>query len=197
MEFRMVPVIVVSYLLGAIPFGYIIGRLKNIDITKTGSGNIGATNAFRILGPFPGAAVLVLDAAKAALAAYIGQTWGGTSTAALIAGGTAILGHSYSPFLNFKGGRGVACAAGVLLFLMPRVVLIEVVIWVTIIAITRYVSWGSITIAVLLPFVIWLDGKPTSYIIFGLLIGVFVVYKHRPNIQRLLAGTENRFGKKP
>ena len=191
---NIVLVLIVSYFLGSIPFGYMMGRIQGIDITKTGSGNIGATNAFRILGPAPGAAVLVLDAAKAALATYLGRHIGGTETMALIAGSAAVLGHSYSPFLNFKGGRGVACAAGILLYLMPRVVLIEVIIWVAVIAITKFVSLASIVIAVMLPILIWIDGRTGVYLLFGVLLAVFVIYKHRPNIERLLAGTEHRFG---
>ncbi len=189
-------ILAVSYFLGAIPFGYLVGKAKNIDIREIGSGNIGATNAFRILGPFPGTLVLILDASKAALAAYLGQRFGGTEFLAILAGATAVLGHSYSVFMNFKGGRGVACATGVLLFLMPRIVLIEVIIWVLVVALTRYVSLASITVAVLLPVLIWIEGLGPMYLIFGLALCVFVIYKHKPNIERLLSGTEHRFGKK-
>ena len=112
----------------------------------------------------------------------------------LLAAGTAVLGHSYSPFMNFKGGRGVACAAGILLYLMPTIMVTLLVIWVVIIALTRFVSLASITIAVLLPILIWWSGRSLVYILFGILMAVFVIYKHRPNIERLLAGTEHRFG---
>ncbi len=191
---NIVLVLAAAYLLGSIPFGFIIGRLRGIDITKTGSGNIGATNAFRILGPGAGAAVLVLDAAKAALATYIGRHVGGTEVMTLLAAATAVLGHSFSPFMNFKGGRGVACAAGILLYLMPVVMVTLLVIWIIIIAVTRYVSLASIVIAALLPILIWWNGRSPLYILFGILMAVFVIYKHRPNIERLLAGTEHRFG---
>jgi acyl phosphate:glycerol-3-phosphate acyltransferase len=191
---NIVLVLAAAYLLGSIPFGYIIGRMRGIDITQSGSGNIGATNAFRILGPGAGAAVLVLDGAKAALATYLGRHVGGTEAITLLAAATAVLGHSFSPFMNFKGGRGVACAAGILLYLMPLVMVTLLVIWIIIIAVTRYVSLASIVIAVLLPVLIWWNGRSSLYILFGFLMAVFVIYKHRPNIERLLAGTEHRFG---
>lgn len=185
-----------SYLLGAIPFGYIVGRLKGLDITRIGSGNIGATNAFRVLGPAAGLTVLLLDAGKGFLAAYLGLHAGGSELIAVLAGGIAVLAHSYSVFLGFRGGRGVACAAGVLLYLMPVVVLIELAAFAVTVAVTRYVSVGSITVAVLLPLVIGLSAPKLHFLIFGILAGGFVTYKHIPNIRRLLAGTEPKFGKR-
>ncbi len=191
---NIVLVLAAAYLLGSIPFGYIIGKMKGIDITRTGSGNIGATNAFRVLGAGPGALVLVLDGAKAALATYLGQRYGGTELMTLLAAATSVIGHSFSPFLNFRGGRGVACAAGILLYLMPVIMITELLIWIAIIAVTKYVSLASIIIAVLLPILIAVSGRSFIYVLFGVLLAIFVVYKHQPNIQRLRAGTEHRFG---
>jgi len=196
MIWQVLKIISVSYLLGAIPFGYLAGRLKGLDITRTGSGNIGATNAFRSLGPAAGLTVLLLDAGKGFLAAYLGLRLGGTELLAVSAGGVAVLAHSYSVFLGFRGGRGVACAAGVLLYLMPMVIAIELTVFIVLVAVTRYVSVGSITVAVLLPLVIWFCEPKLPFLVFGLLAGGFVTYKHIPNIKRLLAGTEPKFGQR-
>ncbi|MGI5838232.1 MAG: glycerol-3-phosphate 1-O-acyltransferase PlsY [bacterium] len=196
MSWHTIPVLLTSYFLGAIPFGYLLGRLKSLDITSLGSGNIGATNTFRILGPAAGMAVLLLDAGKGFLAAYLGQHIGGSEMLAVMAGSVAVLAHSYSVFLNWRGGRGVACAAGVLLYLMPYVVLIELAVFIATVALTRYVSLGSVTVALLLPLIIYFKAPKVHFLVFGVLAGAFVTYKHIPNIKRLLAGTEAKFGKR-
>ncbi|KAB2954584.1 glycerol-3-phosphate acyltransferase [Heliorestis acidaminivorans] len=179
-----------AFFLGSIPFAYLAGRLRGLDIRQHGSGNIGATNAFRVLGPFMGTVVLLLDAGKGAVVAL----WAITSfgeTVAVIAGLAAILGHTFSPFMKFKGGKGVATAAGVVITLIPDIALICVLLFATIVALSKYVSLGSITVAITLPLLAFFFNKPLAYQIFSLATAVFVIYRHIPNIKRLLAGEEN------
>lgn len=187
-------VVLLAFILGSIPFAYLAGRLRGIDIRRHGSGNIGATNAFRVLGPAMGATVLLLDAGKGALATWLGLPYG--DTAAVIAGLAAILGHTFSPFMKFKGGKGVASGAGVVLTLVPDVGLICLILFGLVVGITKYVSAGSILVAIMLPILMVFLGKPLSYQIFALATAAFVIYRHIPNIKRLMAGQENPIGRK-
>lgn len=192
-------VLLISYFLGAIPVALWVGRWwKGIDVRRHGSGNIGTTNAFRLLGTGPGTVVLILDMSKGALAASLGLYFD-SPIIAVVAGLTAISGHNWSPFVKFKGGRGVATAAGVALRLMPKIGLTVFIIWALIVAITRYVSLGSIIAAILLPVLtlIWLDpAAKIPYFIFSLAAALFIIVRHFPNIKRLLNGTEFKFGGK-
>jgi glycerol-3-phosphate acyltransferase PlsY len=200
-----------AYLLGSIPTGYLMARAKGIDIRTVGSGNIGATNAFRVLGKGPGVFVLLVDAAKGCvavvLAALAGPLLAGVPSERVnevsevfqvIAGLGAILGHNFTCWLKFKGGKGVATSAGVLLALLPKALGIAFGAWVVAFALSRYVSLASITAAVTLPVATWLFGYSRMLTTVSAIIGVLTIYRHRGNIQRLLAGTENRVGaKKP
>lgn len=204
-------VVLASYLLGSIPSGYLAGKARGIDIREAGSGNIGATNVFRILGRPAGVAVLLLDALKGWLAVtmvaeLIALGFGPPVTTLetapsrlglqLAAGVAAILGHNYTCWLRFKGGKGIATTGGVALAWMPLPLLLVLGVWGLVFALSRYVSLASIAAAVALPLSAWwLDGRPTMITITSLL-GALAIYKHRANIQRLLNGTENRFGKK-
>jgi len=196
-----------GYLLGSIPTGYLVAKAKGIDIRTVGSGNIGATNVFRILGKPAGIFVLTADALKGFLACglvvklavmvvapgSIAQT---KLYLAIIGGIAAILGHNYTCWLNFKGGKGIATSAGVLVALVPQAFVALLLIWIVVFAISRYVSLASIVGAFCLPFAVWLtEGNVTLTTITGAL-GALAIYKHKANIQRLLAGTENRIGKK-
>lgn len=187
-------ILLVGFLLGSIPFGLLAGKyLKGIDIRKYGSGNIGTTNAFRILGPQGGAMVLAGDILKGVFAVLLGRAFGGDGLA-VMAGLAAVAGHNWSIFLNFKGGRGVATGAGVILALVPGVVLSLLVIWAAVLLLTRYVSLASIVAAFLTPFFMWAFTHSWTYLLFGLLAAAFVIYKHQPNIKRLRDGTEPRIG---
>ncbi|WP_417999840.1 glycerol-3-phosphate 1-O-acyltransferase PlsY [Heliomicrobium modesticaldum] len=186
--------IVLSFFLGSIPFAYLVGRLRGIDIRQHGSGNVGATNAFRVLGAGFGALTLILDAGKGALAAWLGLANG--ETMAVIAGLAAILGHTFSPFMRFKGGKGVASAAGVVLLLVPDVTLICLLAFGLAVFLTKYVSVGSLTAAALLPLLMFFLDKPLPYQLFALVTALFVIYRHNSNIRRLLAGTENPITRK-
>lgn len=200
-----------AYLLGSIPTGYLVGKSRGIDIRTVGSGNIGATNAFRVLGKPAGILVLVVDALKGFLACrFVGvlaYRWlagplpdeATTEEFLKITGGLfAILGHNYTCFLKFKGGKGVATSAGVTLALLPPLAVgISVGVWGVTLAVTRYVSVASITAAFLLPFIAWWPARCSrTMIVVAAAIAALAIYKHRTNIQRLMNGTENRFGKK-
>jgi glycerol-3-phosphate acyltransferase PlsY len=199
---------VIGYLLGALPFGYVVARAHGVDIFKEGSGNPGATNVKRVLGAKFGAKgkragnlVFALDAVKGAIAAG----WPVISPLAasderllgLIGVIAAVLGHSFSVFTRFKGGKGVATAAGGLVVLIPVSCLIGAGVWVLTFLITRYVSLGSILAAVAVPAASWLRGNPLPFSVVATALGAFVIFRHRANLKRLLAGTEPRFAKKP
>ncbi len=187
---------VVAYFLGAIPFAYVAGRLNGIDVRKAGSGNIGTTNAFRLLGAKMGIAVLIGDALKGAMAAWVTYIafgpWGG------IAGGLlAMAGHSWNPFFGFKpSGKGVASGLGIISVLMPKITLLAVSLFVLVVVITRYVSLGSVVAALTVAISVFIVQEPLAYRTFGLIAALVVVARHRTNFQRILKGTEHRFGDK-
>jgi len=191
----------IGYLLGSLPFGYLVARAHGVDIFKAGSGNPGATNVKRVLGAKAGNTVFALDAVKGALAA----AWPmlpllhapDVRMMGLVGVIAAVLGHSFSIFTKFKGGKGVATAAGGLVVLMPVSCAIGAVVWVVTFLLTRYVSLGSILAAVAVPAASWLRGNPLPLNIVATAVGIFVIIRHRENIKRLLNGTESRFAKKP
>jgi len=197
-----------AYLLGSIPTGFIAGKVRGIDLRTVGSGNIGATNALRVLGKPMGIAVLLIDALKGWVAVRVASVWcvdrlmpqsalNAYETAAIIAGFCAVLGHNYTCWLGFKGGKGIATSAGVLAALVPWALLIILSIWIVLFAVTRIVSLGSIAASLTLPFASWFTTKSWSLTAVTAAMGALAIYKHVPNIRRLLAGTEPRFGQKP
>lgn len=205
--FLIVTIVAISYFLGAIPSGYLIGKLKGIDIRKQGSGNIGATNAFRILGAKAASVVLLADAFKGflscLLAPIIASEWTGVpisdDTASLlmiIAGLGAILGHSFTFWLKFKGGKGIATSAGVFLTITPLALGICLLVFSITIFLSRYVSLSSILAAICLPFSVYLIYHNFLISSITVVIALLVIYRHRSNIKRLLNGTENRLGSK-
>jgi acyl phosphate:glycerol-3-phosphate acyltransferase len=183
--------IVAAYLLGSIPFAYLAGKLRGVDIRTVGSKNVGATNVFRTLGKGTGFAVMGADIAKGLVAALVALALTGTPWT-LFAGAAAILGHVFPVWLRFKGGKGVAVGGGVVLGLMPLIVLILAVIFVAIVAITRFVSLGSIAVAVAFTPLTLLFGEPWQNVVFAAAASVFVLAKHRANIGRLLRREELR-----
>lgn len=221
---------VVGYLLGALPFGWLIARKFGINIFEHGSKNPGATNVKRVLGGMfgkkgkrAGDLAFFLDALKGAAAVLI-STWFvalyvlpedrsgnvgvlaspelvqrlnilyGTAITGLV---FALVGHSFSCWTRFKGGKGVATSAGGLIVLLPLPTLVALVAWIVTFFASRYVSLASIVASVALPAAAWLLGAPTAFAVLATVLGVFVILRHRTNIQRLLAGTENKFTKKP
>ena len=191
--------LVLGYVMGALPNGVWLGKyFKNIDIREHGSKNSGATNAYRVLGPKYGIMVLILDALKGFLPPFLVSRFGVSGNILLVIGVLAIVGHSLSFFLNFKGGKGVATSLGVFLFLIPNVTLALLIIFILVVYFTRYISLGSIIAAAALPILtafspIRNNVGRTPLIIMTLLIGAFVIWRHRTNITRLMNGTENKF----
>jgi glycerol-3-phosphate acyltransferase PlsY len=196
----------VAYLLGSIPFGYLMAKAKGIDIRSVGSGNIGATNAMRVLGKPAGIFVLLMDAAKgfaavALLADGLPQllhlTIPDIAANHILAGICAVLGHNYTCWLKFKGGKGIATTAGVYLALAPWALLVALVVFILALLLTKYVSVGSIAAAIALPATVWVM-SPNNLLLclVTTALGALAVWKHKGNIQRLMAGTENRLGQK-
>jgi len=193
-----------AYLLGSIPFGFLMARAKGIDIRQVGSGNIGATNALRVLGKPAGIAVLLLDVAKGYAAVWlcavlVKQFPANTDleTLRVVAGIGAVLGHNYTCWLKFKGGKGIATTAGVYLALAPVPLGVALAVFILAIALTRYVSFGSIAGAIALPAAVWVMTPQNIFLgIVTTALGALAVYKHKSNLQRLRAGTENRLGQK-
>ncbi len=182
-----------SYLIGSIPNGLIIGKSWfGVDLRQFGSNNIGATNAFRVLGPWPAFWVFVTDVTKGVLGVYLGQWLLGTPIALLLGGITAIAGHNWSIFLGFKGGRGVATGLGVIAVLAPQVTAVIFLIWAVIVYSTRYVSLASIVAAAFVPVAMWLFAEKMEVFYFGIVAALFVIIRHRPNIERLLKGEESK-----
>jgi glycerol-3-phosphate acyltransferase PlsY len=192
------PWFVASYLLGSLPTSWIVVKLvKGQDLRSLGSGNLGATNLYRQLGWRWAVPAALIDVAKGTIPVLVfGPRAGGGDLMALALGVTAVLGHVFSLFVNFKGGKGVATGAGVLLGLAPWAALVAIVIWAVIVKVTGYVSLGSIVAAAALVPALWLlyPGKPDLLLPFALLATMIIVL-HRANIQRLLKGTEHRFGR--
>ena len=196
-------ILIACYLLGSVPSGYLIGKaFKGIDIRDFGSGNIGFTNVLRAIGTFPALIVLIIDITKGIISVYLGfffaqlmgidcQVMGG------IGGLASIVGHNWPIFLKFKGGKGVAVTAGVFLALTPIPFLLSLLVMVGIIALTRYVSLGSIVAAGSLPFfVFWLGNNARLYFFLSIVAALFILFKHRNNIQRLLSSKESKIGEK-
>lgn len=195
--------VVLAYIMGSLPSGVWIGKtLKGIDIRQHGSKNSGATNAYRVLGPKYGIIVLIADALKGYLPLSIAKNiFGIEGNLIIILGVIAILGHTFSLFLNFNGGKGVATSLGVFLFLFPNGILTVVLIFILVTYISKYISLASIVSSAVLPILaIFLpieEGMSRiSLFLISLLVGGFVIYKHKSNIQRLINGTENKFNLK-
>ena len=187
-------VAVMAYLLGSIPFGYVLVRIfRGEDIRQTGSGNIGATNVWRVYGRRLGVPVILLDVAKGFVPALVGLKVSGELTGVL-AGAAAMAGHWRPLYLRFtKGGKTVATAGGVTFALAPLAALCCVVTWIAIFLLGRYSSVASIIVALLLPVYIWVFGGDWPVVTFGTLAAVAVLLLHKGNMRRLLAGTESRF----
>ncbi|MEP6663483.1 MAG: glycerol-3-phosphate 1-O-acyltransferase PlsY [Verrucomicrobiota bacterium] len=204
-----------AYLLGSIPTGYLVAKAKGIDIRSVGSGNIGATNVFRILGKPAGIFVLLADAAKGFCACWlipglvlklsngnIGSRleleiyFKILEQLAIVAGIAAILGHNYTCWLKFKGGKGIATTAGVMIALAPWAFLIVLTIFLLVAFGTRYVSLGAILASFCLPFSVWICRGTKTMIGVMAALGALAIYKHKANIKRLLNGTESRMGQK-
>ncbi|HTX69909.1 MAG TPA: glycerol-3-phosphate 1-O-acyltransferase PlsY [Thermoleophilia bacterium] len=184
--------LVLAYLIGSIPFGVVIGKLfYGVDVRQHGSGNVGTTNVFRVLGKRAGVAVLILDMLKGyipgVIAAWLFHPW-----FAIFIAAAPVVGHMYSVFLRFKGGKGIATGAAAVAALVPLVFLIVVSVWVILVLTTRYVSVASLAATTLVPVLTIAFGEPLPYQIAGVLVAVVIWWAHRGNLKRLRAGEENR-----
>jgi acyl phosphate:glycerol-3-phosphate acyltransferase len=189
-----------SYLLGAIPTSHIVSRtIARIDLREHGSGNLGATNLYRVLGWKYAVPVALFDIAKGAVPVLLFAPQASRSELFAVACGVAaILGHVFSVFVGFKGGKGVATAAGVMLGLTPLALGVAALVWAVVVRVTGYVSLGSIAAAAVLPIAVYLLEQPNTpeLLWIDVLVAAGVIVLHRRNIQRLLNGTENRFGRR-
>lgn len=213
MIFDVVFVILLGYLLGSVPFGLIIGKLvRGIDIRKYGSGNIGFTNVLRNVGVTAGAATLICDISKGAIPTLLAATIVGDNTAELgsitfddqsaqvVAAVAAVIGHNWSVYLKFQGGKGVDTSLGGLLAMSPLIGVACLVLGVAVIAITRYVSLGSMIggcsgVVILAPLVAT-DHEPVEYLVYAIIVAGLILLRHRDNISNLRTGTERKIGQK-
>jgi len=193
--------LIAGYLVGSIPFGVIVGRAcRGVDVRKYGSGNIGFANVLRVLGPGPAAVVLAGDALKGCLPVVAGRVlltgWGVHDLWLLAVGLAAILGHSFSIFLRFRGGRAVATTGGVLLAMCWPAALVGLGVWLLVVGLTRYISLASMSAAAAVPIYMALTGARLESGLFWTAIGALVILRHLSNIKRLLAATEAKIGER-
>lgn len=182
-----------AFLFGSVPFGLLIGRLFfRTDIRAHGSGNIGAMNAMRSLGKTGAIAVLLLDALKGFIPVFIAARWSGSGVAAVVVAGAAVLGHCFSPWLGWKGGKGVATALGALFGLSWKSALVAIAGWVLGALLTQYSSVGSMIGMLTAPFSLYFFAASWVYTIYGAIAALFIIFTHRENLGRLLTGSENR-----
>ena len=196
-------VVIGSYLIGSIPSGLIIGKLRRVDIREYGSGNIGTTNVLRTLGARYGALVLIADVFKGVIAVLLARYIIGSPMSEMAAGFAAVAGHDWSLFLKFKGGRGVATSLGGILPMAmwaPLAAVAGVVIFIALIALTRYVSlasiMGSLSAVVAMAVFMGMDRVPWEYLVYIVVVVALIIFQHRDNISRLLSGTESKLGQK-
>jgi glycerol-3-phosphate acyltransferase PlsY len=184
-----------AFLIGSIPFGIIIAKAKGVDLKKVGSGNIGATNVLRSIGKYPALLTLLGDVLKGTAAVALGRYFGSGPVFEGLVGFCAILGHNFSLFLGFRGGKGVATSFGVLSIYSPQTALFTFIIWLIVIMTTKYSSLGALVSFGLLPLsILFFDHK--DKIIIAVLITILIFMRHKDNIKRLLSGTERKMGKR-
>jgi acyl phosphate:glycerol-3-phosphate acyltransferase len=185
--------IVLAYFIGALPTGLVLVRvLRGEDIRKHGSGNIGTVNVLRVAGPAVAATVLLVDVLKGLVPVLFALHAGLAPWAVVAAGLAAIGGHNWSIFLGFRGGKGIATSFGVLAGLSLPAALVAAIVWVVVVAISRFASLGSLLAVVSVPIMLWRLRTPAEYVAFGIIASLLAIYRHRANIQRLVAGTELR-----
>jgi len=185
--------IIMAYLLGSVPSGYVLGRSVGVDVREAGSGNVGATNVARVAGKILGVLTLVADAAKGFIPVFAALRLGVSLPATVLVGVAAFLGHLYPIFLSFRGGKGVATALGVFLVFAPWITLILFGVFAIVALSSRFVSLSSIIAAVAAPLALWIAAYPPLVIQMGVFLAAMIILRHRSNIKRLLAGTEPRF----
>lgn len=185
-------IVVAAYLIGGIPTAYIAGRLKGVDITKHGSGNVGGTNAVRVLGAKWGIPVGLVDILKGSLVVLASRKLGIAEHWQLSAALAAVLGHNWSPYIRFRGGKGIATTIGVSIVLFPQALAVALLAAVVVVLLTRYVSLGSMLLVTLLCINLIVLGESTQRIGLAAILALIAIYRHRRNIQRLIKGEELR-----
>ncbi len=189
--------IILAYLIGSLPFSFLVAKFINkVDIRKVGSGNVGTTNVLRNCGVFSAALAFILDSSKGIFSFYLANYYFNSKELALALAIVTVIGHCYSIFLNFKGGKGVATSAGIILLINPVLFFILLGVFIIIVLISGYVSLGSIIVAFSFSFVYYFMTQELTMSLLFLLLGLFIVYRHKTNIIRLKNGNENSFRKK-
>lgn len=191
---QVIALIGFAYLLGSIPTGYVLGKFSGVDVRQVGSGNVGATNVARAVGKWQGVLTLLTDAVKGMVPVAIGLRMSLQPEAIAAIASAAFLGHLYPVFLKFHGGKGVATALGALLIIAPLATLLLLGIFAAVVFPTRLVSLSSIIAAAMAPLALWIFFQPPAIVWMGAFLAAMIASRHRGNIQRLLAGTEPRFG---
>jgi glycerol-3-phosphate acyltransferase PlsY len=192
-KFFVIPL--AGYFIGTIPFSYLITRWKTGgDIRSMGSGNVGATNVLRTTGKLPGLAALILDVGKGVAAVYLGRALGGNEIWGAVGGFFAVVGHSFSVFLNFRGGKSVATGGGAFLVLCPLGIISAIAVFIVMLLIFRIVSLGSITASASFPLFAWLYGAGIGIVIWGAISALWIIFRHSENVVRLLRRTERKMG---
>ncbi|MEW6569895.1 MAG: glycerol-3-phosphate 1-O-acyltransferase PlsY [Nitrospirota bacterium] len=195
MSIEVLVYMLIAFFLGSIPFGIIIAKIRGIDLRKVGSGNIGATNVLRSLGKWPAVITLLGDILKGTVAVAMGRFSGVGPFFEGLIGIAAILGHNFSIFLGFRGGKGVATSFGVLSIYAPLVAALTFIVWLSVVISTKYSSMGALVSFGILPLtMVLLDGKEKLFI--SVLIAGLIFIRHRENIQRLIKGTERKIGRR-
>ena len=186
--------VLLGYLAGSIPFAFLLARRAGVDVRFAGSGNVGAANVFRTAGAGRAIIVMILDIGKGALAVAFAFLTTASVPLSAATGAAAVVGHVYPVWLRFRGGKGVAVAAGVFAVLAPLATLTAVTVFLLFVSVTRYVSLGSVAATIALPPAAWLTGAPMAVVVTTIGIAALIVFRHRTNIRRLRAGTERRMG---
>jgi acyl phosphate:glycerol-3-phosphate acyltransferase len=186
--------VLIGYLAGSVPFAFLLARRAGVDVRVAGSGNVGTANVLRTAGARRGALVLILDVGKGAGAVLLAYAVGGGAPVVALTGAAAIVGHIYPVWLRFHGGKGVAVAAGVFSVLAPAATAVSGALFLIIVWATRYVSLASVAATLALPPVAWLAGAPARVVVVAAGTGTLILFRHRANVRRLLAGTERRMG---
>jgi acyl phosphate:glycerol-3-phosphate acyltransferase len=189
----MIPVLL-GYLAGSIPFAYLLARRAGIDVRRAGSGNVGAANVLRTTGPWRGIIVMALDVAKGLAAVFLAQQATGHGPVIAATGAAAVVGHIYPVWLRFKGGKGVAVAAGVFGLLTPVATAAAAGVFLAAVWVTRYISLGSVAATLVLPPIAWMAGAPDAVVLAATGTGGLILFRHRANLGRLASGTERKMG---
>ncbi len=185
-----------GYVLGSIPTGFLVGRAFGVDVRKVGSGNIGMANVLRAAGKWPAALTMLGDMLKGLIPVIVARNFTDNPWVLAIVALAAVVGHCWPVFLRFKGGKGVATGAGTSIGLVPLVGLGLFVFWWIVVLLSRYTSLGAIAVMVVSPFAFWLSGQPLPYVLYAVIGGTLVLWRHRENARALMKGTERKIGER-